>query len=145
MKTSTKRPASEVPRNYIELVRWFPLRPIHDRVDYENALEVVNALAAISSLTVDQADYLRVLVSQIKEYERARFGEIAQANPVSILEFLMEQHAMSASGLGRLLGNRSLGSKILRGERALSLEHIRKLCRHFHVGADLFVTPAASR
>jgi antitoxin component HigA of HigAB toxin-antitoxin module len=50
----------------------------------------------------------------------------------------MERSGMSSSGLGRLLGDRALGSRILRGERKLSKEHIRRLCDRFHVSADLF-------
>jgi hypothetical protein len=51
----------------------------------------------------------------------------------------IEQNGMNASALGELLGNRSLGSKILREERELSKEHIRKLCERFAVSADLFI------
>ena len=37
---------------------------------------------------------------------------------------------MSASDLGRLLGQRELGPKIVSGARELSKENIRKLMRH---------------
>ena len=46
---------------------------------------------------------------------------------------------MTASALGGLLGNRSIGSKLLRGERELSKAHIRRLCERFKVSADLFL------
>jgi hypothetical protein len=42
---------------------------------------------------------------------------------------------MTDSDLGRLLGDRVLGSKILRGERTLSKDHIRKLRERFKVNA----------
>jgi hypothetical protein len=41
--------------------------------------------------------------------------------------------------LGALLGNRSLGSKILRGERELSKTHLRILADRFKVEAGLFL------
>jgi len=55
------------------------------------------------------------------------------------LQYLCEQNDMPASALGELLGNRSLGSKVLRGERQLSKEHIRKRCDRFSVSSDLFL------
>ncbi|MBI4579745.1 MAG: hypothetical protein HY718_08590, partial [Planctomycetes bacterium] len=41
--------------------------------------------------------------------------------------------------LGEMLGNRSLGSKILRGERDLSKSHIRVLAKRFNVDPGLFI------
>jgi antitoxin component HigA of HigAB toxin-antitoxin module len=41
--------------------------------------------------------------------------------------------------IGELLGNRSLGSKVLREERQMSKEHIRKLSGRFSVSSDLFL------
>jgi antitoxin component HigA of HigAB toxin-antitoxin module len=50
------------------------------------------------------------------------------------LKFLLEQHKMSAADLARVLGgDRSMGPKLLRGERRLTVDHIRTLARHFHI------------
>jgi antitoxin component HigA of HigAB toxin-antitoxin module len=46
---------------------------------------------------------------------------------------------MTASDLGELLGNRSLGSKVLRGERELSKTHLRILAERFKVDAGLLL------
>jgi antitoxin component HigA of HigAB toxin-antitoxin module len=43
----------------------------------------------------------------------------------------MDEHGMNESDLGRLLGDRSLGHRILSGERELSKVHIRVLAEHF--------------
>ena len=56
----------------------------------------------------------------------------------------MEGHDMSASDLGRLLGNRELGPAILRGDRQLSKKHIQILSKHFAVSSDLFLAPAGA-
>jgi len=46
----------------------------------------------------------------------------------------------SASDLGRFLGlDATMGNKILRGERKLTAEHIRKLSRHFSLAAEYFL------
>jgi antitoxin component HigA of HigAB toxin-antitoxin module len=51
----------------------------------------------------------------------------------------MDGHGMSASDLGRLLGNRSLGSAVLRGIRQLGRANIRTICKHFHLGPALVI------
>jgi antitoxin component HigA of HigAB toxin-antitoxin module len=56
------------------------------------------------------------------------------------LESILDAHGMSAAGLARLLRvHRTLGAMILRGERKLTLDHVRTLARHFGVSAELFV------
>ncbi len=47
---------------------------------------------------------------------------------------------MNAADLSRILGtSRNLGAMILRGERQLTLAHVRTLAKHFSVSADLFL------
>ena len=46
-----------------------------------------------------------------------------------------------ADDLGRLLGERSLGPAILRGDRELSEAHVRTRCAHFKVSPAVFIRP----
>ena len=47
---------------------------------------------------------------------------------------------MNASDLARLLGvHPTMGSKILRGQRALTVDHLRKLSARFKVSPRLFI------
>ena len=47
---------------------------------------------------------------------------------------------MNASDLARLLGiHPSMGSKILKGERSLTVEHVKKLTARFKVRPELFI------
>ena len=57
------------------------------------------------------------------------------------LQHLLDAHGMSAADLARLLDiHRTLGAMILRGERKLTLNHVRTLARHFGVSADVFLS-----
>jgi antitoxin component HigA of HigAB toxin-antitoxin module len=48
---------------------------------------------------------------------------------------------MNASDLARLLGvHPSMGSKILKGDRSLTVAHLRKLADRFKVRPELFMT-----
>jgi len=56
------------------------------------------------------------------------------------LQHLLTESQMTAADLSRLLGgSRNLGAMILRGDRNLTLAHVRKLAAHFHVSPELFV------
>ena len=139
MKKASQLRFADLPRNYKELVAHFPLRPIHDKIDLDNATEIADAMAG-HEFTRDQEDYFDVLVTLIDQYEQAHLPQPElNHDPLGNLKFLMEQHGMTASDLGRLLGQRELGSKLIRGERELSKTHIRKLAEHFHVSPAAFV------
>jgi HTH-type transcriptional regulator/antitoxin HigA len=129
----------ELPATYQGLIGLFPLRPIKDDVDAANVTEIIDSMAG-HQLNPDQEDYLDVLSTLLADFEDKKYpAKPRRTSPLVSLKRLLNEHDMSASDLGRLLGNRALGSKILRGERELSLANIRKLMRHFAVDASLFV------
>jgi len=112
---------------------------LRDAVDYHNAAEVVDRLALLKRRTGDQEDYLEAISTFIEKYDKELLDEQGRQNPIQTLRFLMEGHDMTASDLGRILGNRSLGAAILRGDRAVSKANAIKLAEHFKVSAALFL------
>lgn len=132
---------ADVPETFEALNARHPLRPIQDQTHLENAREMVDALALRRTRNKDQEDYLETLSTLIEKYEADVMADEASGlSPIDMLRYLMEGHDMSASDLGRLLGNRELGAAILRGDRQLSKKHIQILSNHFAVGADVFLT-----
>ena len=88
-----------------------------------------------SRLTPGQADYLEVLGDLTHKFEEPQMaGETDALGGVDLLRHLLEANDMNASDLGRLLGQRELGSKILRGDRQISRTNAKVLGRHFRVG-----------
>ncbi len=135
--------AKSIPTDYKGLMEIFPLRPIRDDTDLDNSLELVDDLAVINKPTADQADYLDVLSTMIEAYERDNMDDfLSRSGPIGRLKFLLTEHSMSGSDLGRVLGNRTTGPAVLRGERGLSQRHIKKLARYFGVNPGLFLSPA---
>jgi len=130
---------SSLPRNYDGLCRLLTPRPIHDKVDFQNVLEITDAMAG-HHLTADQEDYFDLLSRLIEDYEKEQL-DAPKVNGLEALQHLLDAHEMSAADLARLLGvHRTLGGMILRGERQLTLAHVRTLSKHFSVSADLFLT-----
>ncbi len=140
MPRIVKRLPRILPGNFDELVRQHPPRPIHDEVSYENSQEIIDSLTSLPKLTRGQREYLETMTILFSAYESQRHAiDTSDLLAVDVLKSLMDEHGMSASDLGRLLGERSLGVKILNGDRELSKTHLRKLAEHFGVRADLFL------
>jgi len=131
--------AEPIPDSFLALQKeLFALRPIRSKARYNKALVIAADLASRTHLTQEQADYLKVLTSNIQTYENERFvGK--KHSPIEILKFLVSENEMSGSDLGRVLGHRTLGPKILNGERQLSKQHIKVLTERFSVDASLFL------
>ncbi len=100
---------------------------------------MVDRLAGFD-LSADQEDYLEALSTFIEAYEAGRFPiDDSRITPLEALKALLREHGMTASDLGRLLGNRTLGPAILTGRRAISKANIKKLSEHFKVEPGLFL------
>lgn len=146
MKTSsdtrTNRPQAfgNLPKDYLGLCQAYVPRPLHDAADYKTACDAIEPLAGFEDrMTPDQKDYLEAVSSFIEAYDRAKV-KWPKDSSAGVLAFLLEQHELNAADLSRLLGSdRSLGPKILRGERRLTVDHIRTLARHFNVEPGVFL------
>lgn len=130
-----RRPAVDC---FLELQRAFVLlTPITTRAQYDKALQVAGALASLPRLPKSVAQYLEVLSRNLEVYERDRFS--GEHDPLENLRFLLSENGLSASDLGRLLGHRELGSKILKRQRQLAVGHMRKLSEYFRVSPATFI------
>ncbi len=130
-----------VPKTYEALCRAHLPRPIHDKIELESATEVVDFLAG-HNLNADQEDYLDLLSDLIAEYEDEHDPlKARRVSGVAALSYLLEENGLNASDLSRILEvDRTLGAKILRGERSLTIEHTKKLARRFAVDPGIFVS-----
>jgi antitoxin component HigA of HigAB toxin-antitoxin module len=146
MKTlthKTRRFASyaDIPKTYRELCQLYLPRPIHDDAENSEAAAMMNALAVFARLNAEQRDYFDVLTEFVDEFDKARKVRWPNISGLDVLKHLLEESGMSAADLSRILDtSRNLGAMILRGERKLTLQHVRTLARHFQVSADLFLT-----
>jgi HTH-type transcriptional regulator / antitoxin HigA len=140
MKTTNEQiEFSELPKDYTGLCRILIPRPIHDKSDYENVTEIADAMAG-HNLTPDQEDYFDLLCRLIEDYDKEKNLPAPKISGLDALRHLLEVNDMSATDLACLLNvHRTLGAMILRGERQLTLAHVRTLAKRFKVSADLFL------
>jgi HTH-type transcriptional regulator / antitoxin HigA len=142
MKTTKSKPIAlpaELPTRYAELVALHMPRPIHDRVTYDNTVEIIDALAG-HELNADQEDYLELLSRLVETFEAAHLTPCPKVKGIDALKFLMSENQLTGDDLAKLLSvDRSTAYKILKGTRNLTTEHIRRLCERFMVGPELFI------
>ena len=138
--TQTKIEFVRLPKDYTGLCRMLTPRPIHDKVDFENVTEITDAMAG-HKLTPDQEDYFDLLCRLIEDYDKEHAQlDTPKVTALDALQHLLDANDMSAADLARLLDvHRTLDAMILRGERQLTLAHVRTLAKHFSVSADLFL------
>ncbi len=127
----------DLPRTYGELLEILPPRPIHTEAQYEEAREMVEVLAG-HKLSRDQEDYLDAIGTFMEVYEEEHHP-MRDVSGLTLLKHLMQEHGMTASDLGRLLGDRSVGWKVLNNERELSKNHIKALADHFGLSSAAFM------
>ncbi len=141
MSATTKRNRKAAPTTFDALIGELMPTAIHDKAAYGNALEMVRRLAVVPRLNEDQTRYLDTLCVLVAAYEKDhRTVGKAKLRPLAVLQEFVAEHRMKVRELGTLLGvSESAASMILHGDRALTLDHVRKLAEHFKVSTALFV------
>ena len=140
MKRKIAVAAANLPGTFDELVRLYPPRAIRDETDYHNTQELIDQLTGLQGLTTGQEEYLDTLATLLHAYEEQHWPiKTADLKPADMLKFLLEQRNLPPSELGRLLGDRSLGAKVLRGDAELTQSQIRLLADFFQVSSAFFV------
>jgi len=138
---TTKNAQKKLPSRFKDLVTLMPPRALMDNVHYENTVEMIDHLMASGKLTKGQELYMETLVQLVEAYEAQHHAiDTAGLSGIDALRSLLGENDMNASDLARLLGvHASMGSKILKGERSLTVEHLRKLSDRFKVRPELFM------
>ena len=131
MKTQAKARLRfpDLPKGYAELCRVLLPRPIHDAVEYANVAEIADAMTLWhKEFTPDQADYFDLLCSLMEEYD-AENVKWPKLGGREMRQHLLDEHDLAAAD----------PSRILRGERNLTLAHVRKLAAYFKISPELFI------
>ena len=114
--------------------------PLRSEEDYDRALKDIEPLVIKQELEPDESDFLEVMTIVIEHYEDEHHRiESGKKTGVELLRHLMEENGLNGADLGRILGNRTEGYPILRGERELTKSQMRRLGEHFNVPPGLFL------
>jgi len=111
----------------------------HNEAEYEKLLHFVDNLMEMSRHKKDErvTSLLKLIAMNIEAYESHRYPT-KSLSPVQMLAYLMAEHGIEQSDLPEI-GSQSLVSKILSGERQLTVEHIKHLSKKFGVSPSVFI------
>src|SRR5271170_4713783 len=116
------------------------IRPIRTDSDHEKAVARISELMGAASGT-PEGDELDVLATLVDAYEAKRF-RVDAPDPVTAIQFRMEQQGLKRRDLEPLIGSRARVSEVLTGKRKLTLEMIRRVKSGLGISADLLINPA---
>jgi HTH-type transcriptional regulator/antitoxin HigA len=143
MKATTRRKLifKDLPRDYEALCSKILLpRPIRSQGEYEEVSAIADMMAPfIGKFSAGQDEYFEMLASLLEDFDRKKVSW-SKVSGVEALKHLLDENQMSPADLSRLIGgSRNLGAMILRGDRNLTVDHVRTLADRFGVGADFFI------
>jgi HTH-type transcriptional regulator / antitoxin HigA len=139
MAARTRPEARPEADTYLDLVRRFPLKPIKDDREHEQAVEIIQELIG-RKLDVGASNYLDTLILLVNKYEDENHTPMGpNLSPQEALRAIMNANGMSQAEMGKVIGSESAVSMFLKGERGLSKAHIKALVSRFRVDASLFL------
>ena len=101
------------------------IKPIRTEEDYETTLRRINVLMDSIPGTVE-FDELDILVTLVESYEEKHYL-IDAPDPISAIKFRMEQEDLKQKDLIPIIGDSAIVSKVLKGQRKLTVEMIKNL------------------
>lgn len=113
----------------------------------QNEDQYAQALTFIDHLLLNDPDnpLLDLVCAKISAWEHsspefAEFNAQLEAMPagVSVIRILMSQHGLTLSDLPEI-GSKSMVSRVLSGQRKLTLDHAKKLAARFGISPALFI------
>jgi HTH-type transcriptional regulator / antitoxin HigA len=130
---------ANAPETYEELARLYVPRKIHDKVSAQNATELLDWLA-VRAHSRDQVEFLDLVSDLLEQYESQFAKNDRPSDPLELLCYLVEENGISTRELGKILGvDHSVASRILKGERTITLAHAKNLGARFKVEPQLFL------
>lgn len=115
------------------------IRPIKTEADYEAALAEVETMMGHVKPDTPEGDKLDLLITLIEAYEEIHYPLGETSDPVSIIEFVIDQLGMSRKDLEPYIGPRQRVWDIMERRRPLSLAMIRRLSKGLNIPADLLL------
>jgi HTH-type transcriptional regulator/antitoxin HigA len=113
------------------------IKPIRTEKDYKKAMERLEIIFNAKRGT-KEGDELEILSILIDNYEQENFP-IEMPDPISAINFRMEQMGLKQKDLVALIGFKSRVSEIMNRKRKLTLDMIRKLSTSLKIPTEVLI------
>src|SRR5690554_138757 len=131
---------SELTGNMIKLTQTkfkMKVKPIRNEADYQKALDRLEVIFD-AKRGMEEGDELEILAMVIDNYENENFP-IDMPDPISAINFRMEQMGLKQKDLVKMIGFKSRVSEIMNKKRKLTLEMIRKLNADLNIPTEILI------
>lgn len=113
------------------------IKPIRNETDYKKALERLEIIFDAKRGS-EEGDELEILSILIDNYESDNFP-IEMPDPISAINFRMEQMGLKQKDLVEMIGFKSRVSEIMNKKRKLTLDMIRKLNSSLKIPTEVLI------
>jgi HTH-type transcriptional regulator/antitoxin HigA len=119
------------------------VKPIKTEQDHERVLKTIERLWGAPEAT-PKGDLLDVLITLAEAYERTQY-HIDVPDPLEAIRFRLDQQGKDYSSLIGIIGHRTRVYEVMRGDRPLSLDMIRRLHKRLQIPAEVLIKPSKTR
>jgi HTH-type transcriptional regulator / antitoxin HigA len=115
------------------------IRPVRTRLDHIAAVKRIEALmdAGVKPGTPED-DELEIWITLVDAYEAKAFP-IDAPDPVTAIQFRMEQQGLSRKDIEPYIGSRARVSEIMNRKRQLTLDMVQRVREGLGISADLLI------
>lgn len=115
------------------------IRPIKSAADYTAALAEIDQMMGSVEPDTPEGDRFDLMVTLVETYEVTHFPLGETSDPISIIEFVMEQQGLTRKDLEQTIGPHQRVWDIMERRRPLSLAMMRRLAEGLHIPAELLI------
>ena len=113
------------------------ITPIRTEKDYRRALGRLEVIFDAKRGT-KEGDELEILSILVDKYESEKFP-IGMPDPISAINFRMEQMGLKQKDLVEMIGFKSRVSEVMNKKRKLTLDMIRRLNAQLHIPTEVLI------
>jgi len=126
---------------YVELLGKLVPRPITSDEDFDRWAAIIESIHRSPIATTEEQELASLMLPVLTAYDKQQNPALYESDPLSSLQFMMDQHSMSQADLARVLGiSRATASQICNGQRGISKASALKLAAHFHLPVSVFLS-----
>ncbi|TAF08467.1 MAG: transcriptional regulator [Nostocales cyanobacterium] len=125
------------PKTYLELITAFPPRKITSEEELATTQNIIDSLLDQERLTSDERDYLHLLGLLVSEYEEHHYP-VADIYGIELLKVLLEELNLQPKDLMPIFEQETVLSEVLSGKQQMTMNHIEKLAKFFHISPSVF-------
>lgn len=115
------------------------VRPIKTKTDYEATLAEIALIMGNIQPNTPEGDKFNLLVTLVEAYEDMHYPMGESSDPISIIEFMMDQQGLTVKDLESYIGPRQRVWEVMEKHRRLTLPMIRRLQAGLGIPAEILI------